>query len=247
MLCTSAQGPAAAAAPCHPGGDDHEHQGDPAEAQRGDAAKYTALMALNPLKMVTYTATNLIPPPIEVAETADYLLVTGGHGDFLASAPTKFDDLPVAMAKPWISSLKGEFEAIILDTCFSSAFAPSFVGHLPMGGHVVCAHGSGEGRAGGFDAGKPNETEGDVLAEVVGNMDGMGLGYSSISLLQRSSQGMRLYTANTGHARTSGLSARGNMGTTRPSSPSSTAILPASTSSCSRSPTTRSKPACGRR
>ncbi|MCU0986067.1 MAG: hypothetical protein MUC89_14180 [Acetobacteraceae bacterium] len=177
-----------------------------------DDAKHAALMALNPVQMVTYTATNAIPAAITVADTADYLLVTGGHGDFVASAPTKFNDLPVAMAKPWIASLKGDFHAIILDTCFSSAFAPSFLGHLEMGGYIVCAHGSGEGWAMGFDASDPNKTVGDALAGVVGSADGMGLGYSSISLLQRGDKGLRLLTANTGATRTAGLTAREGMG-----------------------------------
>ncbi len=177
-----------------------------------DGAKYDALMKLNPVQMVTYTAPTTIPSALSVTGTADYLLVTGGHGDFIASEPTKFNDLPVAIAKSWIASLDGEFQAVVLDTCFSSAFAPFFLGHVPMGGHIVCAHGSGEGWAGGFDAGRTDDTVGDVLAEVVGNVDAMGLGFSSVSLLQRSDKGLVLYTANSGTTRTSGLSTRGDFG-----------------------------------
>lgn len=177
-----------------------------------DDAKHTALMALNPVQLVGYSVTTAKPAAISVTGTADYLLVTGGHGDFVANAPTKFNDLPMAMAKPWIASLNGEFQAIVLDTCFSSGVAPSFLGNLPMGGYIVCAHGSGEGWAMGFDAGKPDTTVGEALAEIVGNADGMGLGYSSVSLLQRSSNGLFLYTANSGPSRTSGLSTRTDFG-----------------------------------
>lgn len=173
-----------------------------------DAAKFRQMRALRPNDFAFYREASMCPAALKFEGTADYLLVTGGHGDFVGGGPTKFNDLSAAMARMWIRKLRGDYEAIILDTCFSSAFCPEFLGHLPMGGYIVCAHGSGEGWAMAFDSAHPNRTVGEALSTVIDNCDGMGLGFSSISLLCRLGTGLILYTANAGGTRTAGLATR---------------------------------------
>src|SRR4051812_41473672 len=115
-----------------------------------DTAKCNALQALQPRVFVEYTGQSQLAGMITDFGTLDYLLVTGGHGDFRSGRPTKFNDADITSARKWIGTMNGSFRAIILDTCFSSALVAPFLRFVPNGGCVVCAHGTGEGWASAF-------------------------------------------------------------------------------------------------
>ncbi|MGH7107688.1 MAG: hypothetical protein ACREF0_05885 [Acetobacteraceae bacterium] len=184
-----------------------------------DQPKFDQLNALQPNKVITYANTLGLATAGGDFGSLDYLLVTGGHGDFQSGKPSKFNDATIDDAKKWIKSISGTFKAIILDTCFSSALAASFLPFLPNGGCIVCAHGTGEGWAGAFSTANGKKTVGTVLAAVVnGTSDLFGAispgsaSYSSVSLAIRKPINQLLYTANAGPNRGKGIATRDGVG-----------------------------------
>lgn len=175
-----------------------------------DAAKLKALQGLAPQFMVEYSSGGQLAAMTNNFGTLDYLLVTGGHGDFVNKKPSKFNDADIVSAKKWISNVKGTFKVIVLDTCFSSALAGSFLPFLTNGGSLVCAHGTAEGWADGFVTGNNTRTIGELLADVVDNFGGLG-SFASVSLAIKKPINQLLYTGNAGTDRKDGLNARANM------------------------------------
>jgi hypothetical protein len=140
-----------------------------------DKAKQQQLAAIKPLLLVEYGGSGLLSNTAKDFGNLDYLLVTGGHGDFAVSQPTKFNDTTMDDAGKWVAASAGQFKAVILDTCFSSAMLPVIMPLVQPGGCVVCAHGTGEGWAMGFDKSNANKSVADVLGDIVDNATGMGL------------------------------------------------------------------------
>jgi hypothetical protein len=185
------------------------------QRNKGDDAKANAIGAkLKPLWTCNYNENGVPPtPPQTVQGEIDYLLVTGGHGDFVSGQPAKLNGLAPASARKWAGALGAEFDAIVLDTCFSTSFIPAFLGNLRLGGCIVCAHGSGEGWTQGLlDLADKGKSVGEALSATVEGVDSMGLGYSSISLIVRGTSGLKLFTANAGSTRKSGLGTRSSFG-----------------------------------
>lgn len=183
------------------------------QRNKGDDAKLQNIKKLlNPLKIVEYQANATIPPV--QGSNIDYVLFTGGHGNFIASQPTQLNGTTAANARKWLGESSGlEADAFILDTCFSSAFVPAFSGMIPVGGAIVCAHGSGEGFTDALlNANNAGKTVGVALGGIVDGVTEMGLGFTSLSLYVRSQKGLKLYTINGGENRDSGLQTRGNFG-----------------------------------
>lgn len=178
----------------------------------GDAAKVTQLKGISPIKWFEYTSASQMANDKTDFGAIDYILVTGGHGDFVNNKPTKFNDADIGSARQWIGNIKGSFKIILLDTCFSSALAGAFMKFLPYGGCVVCAHGTGEGWASGFTAANKDKTIGAVLEEVVTNFESFIGSFSSISLAIKKPDNQLLYTANGGANRGVGLANRSGIG-----------------------------------
>lgn len=166
----------------------------------GDDAKLAQMQALKPVTLLQYQfAAGLGGASLDLANV-DYVLVTGGHGDFINKKPSKFNDADITNFRSWVGNLKGKAKAFILDTCFSSALCGEFLKFLPTGGAVVCAHGSGEGWAEGFTTANGTRTVGAILCDVVDNYGSL-VGASSISLLLNKPHGKVLFTTNSGTAR----------------------------------------------
>jgi hypothetical protein len=186
------------------------------QANDGDAAKIFDIQdVLKPLHTIYYKEGGPIPDfPKNVGGSVDYLLFTGGHGNFVNAAPTKMNGLNTDAVKKWANSVTAEFDAIILDTCFSSSFIPVFSPLLKMGGSIVCAHGSGEGFTTGLtDRANIGRSVGEALADIADNaIASFGLEYTSLSLYTRTMGGLRVYTTNAGSQRSNGLAMRNNMG-----------------------------------
>lgn len=178
----------------------------------GDEAKMKQLAALKPTQMLQYTSAQQLSTLMSNVGSASYLLVTGGHGDFKSGKPSKFNDADIPSTEQWVGTLNGPFDAIILDTCFSSALAGLFIPLLGTGGCLVCAHGTGEGWAGGFSAENGTRTVGAVLADVIDNFSSVIGACTSISLAIKTGNSQSLYTANAGNARSKGLKAREGIG-----------------------------------
>jgi hypothetical protein len=185
------------------------------QKNNGDTAKRKAIQdRLHPLQTIYYSENGPIPDfPANADGELDYLLFTGGHGNFKCGAPTQMNGLNTAAVRRWTASIDTEFGAIILDTCFSSSFIPVFAQHIPMGGAIVCAHGSGEGFTDALvnpdNAGK---SVGEALTGVVDGISGLGLGFTSLSLYVRTAGGLKLVTSNGGKQRSDGLTTRSNYG-----------------------------------
>lgn len=178
----------------------------------GDAAKVKQLKGISPIKWFEYTSASQMANDKTDFGAIDYLLVTGGHGDFANHKPTKFNDADIVSARSWIGNIKGTFKIILLDTCFSSALAGAFLKFIPDGGCIVCAHGTGEGWADGFNTANKDKTIGQVLEEVVANFDAITGSFSSISLAIKKPNNQLLYTANGGANRGVGLANRSDIG-----------------------------------
>ena len=185
------------------------------QANDGDATKICAIQdVLKPLHTIYYKEGGPIPEfPGKLGSSLDYLLFTGGHGNFVNNAPSKLNGLNPAVVKTWVNTVNSEFDAIILDTCFSSSFIPTFSPLVAMGGAIVCAHGSGEGFTGSLvDPANAGKTVGAALADMADNaVSGLGLHFTSLSLFVRTMAGLKLYTTNAGTQRSDGLQARSNM------------------------------------
>jgi hypothetical protein len=180
-----------------------------------DAAKIFAIQeTLKPLRTIYYKEGATVADSIDgVGDSVDYLLFTGGHGDFVNAAPAKLNGLKPDAVKRWLAKVDTKFDAIILDTCFSSSFVPTFAGHLEMGGAIVCAHGSGEGFTDALlNPQNKGKSVGEALGTVTNGIGDLGLSFTSLSLYVRSGQGMKLYTTNAGQQRSDGLSTRQNFG-----------------------------------
>src|SRR5262249_15162069 len=133
--------PGAAGGPDQPLGDQEmSSKGIVLKRNDRDEEKLNALNALAPLVFVEYRGASQPAGMATNFGQLDYLLVTGGHGDFQNKQPTTFNDAEIPSTKTWIANSKGEIEAIILDTCFSSAVAASFLKFLTPDGCLVCAH-----------------------------------------------------------------------------------------------------------
>lgn len=179
-----------------------------------DHARVNAIQTnLAPLATVYYNEHGPIAPFPNLKGQLDYLLFTGGHGNFRDAAPTQMNGLSVAAVREWAATIASEFDAIILDTCFSSSFIPIFSPHVRIGGAIVCAHGSGEGFTDALvNPANSGRSVGAALSGLADGISGLGLSFTSLSLYVRSARGLRLYTTNGGAQRSDGLAARGNYG-----------------------------------
>ena len=84
---------------------------------------------------------------------------------------------------------------------------------IPVGGAIVCAHGSGEGFTDALvNENNAGKTVGVALGGIVDGVTDIGLGFTSLSLYIRSQKGLKLYTTNGGTNRDAGLQTRGNFG-----------------------------------
>lgn len=179
----------------------------------GDTPKYDQLKALNPAKLVEYANGSSLSQFKTAFGKLDYLLVTGGHGDFVSGKPSELNGADISSAKTWISNMSGTFKAIILDTCFTVALTPVFLPFVANGGAVVSAYGTGEGWADGFSTANGARTVGDVLADIVGNVSGFSAAMvSSLSIAVKKPNNQLVYTANGGMARGANLGERDGMG-----------------------------------
>jgi hypothetical protein len=134
----------------------------------GDDEQYNRLQAIQPSFLLSYSSGSELALLPSDFGNQDYLLVTGGHGDFRNGTPTKFNDSDIKNAMTWIKGVKGSFKGIILDTCYSAALAGSFLPLLPNGGCLVCAYGPGEGYR-QFLLENPNKTVGAALSILIDN------------------------------------------------------------------------------
>lgn len=173
---------------------------------------------LSPLSTLYYEAHGPIAPFPDLMDKLDYLLFTGGHGNFIDAAPTLMNGLGLAAVKAWAATLTSEFDAIILDTCFSSSFIPIFSPHIRIGGAIVCAHGSGEGFTSTLtDPSNRGKAIGVALADLAHNVvSGLEASYTSLSIYVRSPRGIKLFTTNGGTQRSDGMQAHENMGIADP-------------------------------
>ncbi len=166
----------------------------------GDGAKLAQMQALQPVAMVQYSNGDALGCQKNDLGAVDYVLATGGHGDFNGKKPTKSNDADIDNFKKWVGNLTCKSRAFILDTCFSSALSGKFLDYLPNGGVVVCAHGSGEGWAEGFSAANGTRTVGSVMSDIVDNYSAM-IGAPSIAVLLKKPSQKLLYTMNSGAVR----------------------------------------------
>lgn len=180
----------------------------------GDQQKLNQLTAINPMKIVEYSNGATLGGFKNDFGKIDYLLVTGGHGDFQNRKPSSFNGADIDHARAWIKNLKGTSKAIILDTCFSSALAGMFIDLLPNGGCLVCAYGTGEGWAMGFSSANGTKTVGSILSTIVDNSSAFGGGMvSSIGvMIKKPTTYQTLYTSNAGASRGGNLQTRSAMG-----------------------------------
>ncbi len=173
-----------------------------------DDAKLQQMQSLQPKALLQYEYSSALGNAKLDLGNVDYVLATGGHGNFINRKPTKFNGADMDNFKKWIGNLKGTAKAFILDTCFSSALCPVFIKFVPVGGAVVCAHGSGEGWAGSFNTGNGTRTVGAILSGIIDSavsLFGADSGATSISLLLNKPHGKTLFTVNSGTARRSTL------------------------------------------
>lgn len=184
----------------------------------GDNPKLQQLVGINPIKIIEYNNGTQLAGFKNDLGKVDYLLVTGGHGDFINRKPTKFNDADIISAKTWIKNLKGSFKAIILDTCFSCALAGMFTKFLPNGGCLVCAYGTGEGWTMGFSSANGAKTVGSILSTVVDGSASLGtaMGMTMVSsigiMVKKPTTYQLLYTSNAGATRGDNLQTRGTFG-----------------------------------
>jgi hypothetical protein len=184
----------------------------------GDDAKLQQLTAINPIKLIEYSNGAQLAGFKNDLGKIDYLLVTGGHGDFQNRKPSKFNDADIVSTRTWIKNLKGTFKAIILDTCFSCALAGMFTKFLPNGGCLVCAYGTGEGWTIGFSSANGANSVGSILSTVVdGSADlGSAMNMTMVSsigvLIKKPTTYQLLYTSNAGATRGENLQSRTTFG-----------------------------------
>lgn len=177
-----------------------------------DGAKWTALNGIMPSHFLEYTSRSQLASLRTDLGTRDYLLVTGGHGDFQNGKPSKFNDATIKDAMTWVKGIQGRFKAVILDTCFSAALAGAFLPLIPNGGCLVCAYGTGEGWADGFSVQNQSRTVGAVLGDVVTNFQSLTGSWSSIAVAIKKPTNQLLHTGNAGAGRKAGLQAREGIG-----------------------------------
>ncbi|MFC6486402.1 hypothetical protein [Nitratireductor sp. GCM10026969] len=182
----------------------------------GDDAKRRALLGIGPTPLIEFTASGKLSTDKKFVGSLDYLLLTGGHGNFVNSRPTQCNGTTVEDTNRWAFGVSGQFKAIILDTCFSSALLATFLPMVPYGGCVVCAHGSGEGWAEGFTAANGNKSVGEILCQSVKGMDELGL-VSNMAIAVRKPTNQLLYTMNGGAKRRPALDQRDMFGMDRDS------------------------------
>lgn len=176
-----------------------------------DDAKYNQLKSLNPVRMLTYNnSANFGTSKMDLGNV-DYVLFTGGHGNFMASRPTQFNDASIDDTRRWMKGVNGTAKAMILDTCFSSALCEDFIRFVPTGGAVVCAHGSGEGWAGAFNTDNGTKTVGEVLCGIVDASFEL-TGAPSIALMLNKPHQRNLFTCNSGATRGQTLAMKGMFG-----------------------------------
>jgi len=185
------------------------------QTNKGDEQKFKDITnKIRPEYFIRYQANQQARVP-RVEGTWDYLLATGGHGNFQFGKPTQLNGMRAKQARAWAIDVpsKLSFRALVLDTCFSSAFIPDLVHMLELGGSIVCAHGSGEGWTEGLlNNARDGLTVGQALGMTIDGTVDLGLQYSSVSLFVRVPVGKpKLYTMNYANPRKQGLTARSNM------------------------------------
>lgn len=178
---------------------------------KDDEAVYQIETYIKPIKLITHEKNGLVPSlPSVTTTTLDYILFTGGHGAFNSGTSRSMDGITPQRAQSWIqafpNALKGKVNAIILDTCFTSSFVSMFSELLPVGGAIVCAHGTCDGYRGILTNSEyTGKTVGVALSDFIDNLLIFQQSYITLSIYVKEQSGGRLYTNNQGNDRTSGL------------------------------------------